>query len=116
MSESLLADLSRAFATSVSEVCEAIKDKSVIANELLRSSLEMYANIRCSASSYNMNDFISTLKLALKGYHETELLLLLLPKSMVLTNEQYVRLNSECAKIGKLLESSINSAIESVKK
>ena len=115
MADNLLTDLSRHFATAVSEVCETLKDRSVIASELLRSSLEMYAHIRCSNSSYNMTDFISTLKLALKGYHETELLLLLLPRNQILSNEQYVKLNSECAKIGNLLKTSIDSALESVK-
>ena len=115
MADNLLTELSRNFATAVSEVCETLKDRSVIAGELLRSSLEMYANIRCSASSYNMSDFISTLKLALKGYHETELLLLLLPRNQVISNEQYIKLNSECAKIGDLLKTSIDSALESAK-
>ena len=110
MSENLVLDLSMQFAIDVVNLCETLKGKSVLTNQLLRSGTSIGANIHEANYASSKADFIAKMQIALKECYETEYWLELFVKTAIISEEVYKKLKNDCGKIRKLLISSINTA------
>ena len=110
MSENLVLDLSMQFAIDIVNLCEALKGKNALVNQLLRSGTSIGANIHEANHASSRADFIAKMQIALKECYETEYWLELFVKTNILSDEQYKSLKNSCGKIRKLLIASINTA------
>ena len=110
MSENLVLDLSMQFAIDVVNLCETLKGKNSLTNQLLRSGTSIGANIHEANYASSKADFIAKMQIALKECYETEYWLELFVKTNILSEEQYKSLKNSCGKIRKLLIASINTA------
>ena len=110
MSENLVLDLSMQFAIDIVNLCESLKGKNALTNQLLRSGTSIGANIHEANYASSRADFIAKMQIALKECYETEYWLELFVKTNIITEEQYKALKNACGKIRKLLISSINTA------
>ena len=98
------------FSIKIVKLCDGIKGKSAIVNQLLRSGTSIGANIHEANYASSRADFIAKMQIALKECYETEYWLSLFAKTDIITQEQYKILKTDCGKIRKLLISSINTA------
>ena len=98
------------FSVSIVNLCDDIKGKSAIVNQLLRSGTSIGANIHEANYASSRADFIAKMQIALKECYETEYWLELFVKTNILSNEQYKSMKNSCGKIRKLLIASINTA------
>ena len=110
MSKNLVLDLSMNFAVEIVNLCEAIKGKSALTNQLLRSGTSIGANIHEANYASSKADFIAKLQIALKECHETEYWLKLFVKTNIINESIYSKLSGDSGKIRRLLISSINTA------
>ena len=110
MTKNIIADLSMDFSVEIVTMCDGIKGKSSIVNQLLRSGTSIGANIHEANYASSRADFIAKMQIALKECHETGYWLELFFRSRMITEEQYKKSKSSCGKIRKLLISSINTA------
>ena len=110
MSDNLILDLSMQFAIDIVNLCDSLKGKSVLTNQLLRSGTSIGANIHEANYASSRADFIAKMQIALKECYETEYWLELFVKTNIITEEQYKALKNACGKIRKLLIASINTA------
>ena len=110
MSENLVLDLSMQFAIDIVNLCETLKGKNSLTNQLLRSGTSIRANIHEANYASGKADFIAKMQIALKECYETEYWLELFVKTNILSEEQYKSLKNSCGKIRKLLIASINTA------
>jgi len=110
MTNNIIVDLSLDFSISIVNLCDGIKGKSAIVNQLLRSGTSIGANIHEANYASSRADFISKMQIALKECYETEYWLELFFKTNTITEEQYKALKNNCGKIKKLLIASINTA------
>ena len=110
MKDNILVDLSMDFSVKIVNLCDSIKGKSVLTNQLLRSATSVGANIHEANYAQSKPDFISKLQIALKECYETEYWLKLFEKTNIITDVVYKELKNECGKIRKILISSINTA------
>ena len=110
MAESKLRELSMDFSVSIVNLCDSIKGKSAIVNQLLRSGTSIGANIHEANYANSRADFIAKMQILLKECYETEYWLELFVKTNIISEEQYKVLKNTCGKIRKLLIASINTA------
>ena len=110
MTNNILIDLSMNFAVEIVNLCESMKGKSALTNQLLRSGTSIGANIHEANYASSRADFIAKMQIALKECYETEYWLELFVKTNIILDEQYRNLKNSCGKIRKLLISSINTA------
>ena len=110
MTNNIIVDLSMDFAVSIVTLCDGIKGKSAIVNQLLRSGTSIGANIHEANYASSRADFIAKMQIALKECYETEYWLELFVRTRMITEAQYKNLKSNCGKIRKLLIASINTA------
>ena len=110
MTNNIIVDLSMDFSIAIVTLCDAIKGKSAITNQLLRSGTSIGANIHEANYASSRADFIAKMQIALKECYETEYWLELFVKTNILSDEQYKSLKNSCGKIRKLLIASINTA------
>ena len=110
MSENIVLTLSMEFSVNVVMLCEGLKGRSVLTNQLLRSGTSIGANIHEANYASSRADFIAKMQIALKECYETEYWLELFFKTEIVSEEQYKVLKNGCGKIRKLLISSINTA------
>ena len=110
MTNNIIVDLSMDFSVSIVTLCDSIKGKSAIVNQLLRSGTSIGANIHEANYASSRADFISKMQIALKECYETEYWLELFVKTNLIVEENYKRLKNDCGKIRKLLITSINTA------
>ena len=110
MTNNIIVDLSMNFSVSIVNLCDSIKGKSAIVNQLLRSGTSIGANIHEANYASSRADFIAKMQIALKVCYETEYWLGLFEKTNIITNDQFKTLKNNCGKIRKLLISSINTA------
>ena len=110
MSDNLILDLSMQFAIDVVNLCESLKGKNSLTNQLLRSGTSIGANIHEGNYASSKSDFIAKFQIALKECYETEYWLELFVKTNIIAEEQYKAMKSNCGKIRKLLIASINTA------
>lgn len=110
MTDNILIDLSMDFSVKIVKLCETIKGKSILTNQVLRSGTSIGANIHEANYAHSRADFISKMQIALKECYESEYWLKLFVKTDIITNETYNWLRNDCGKIRKILISSINTA------
>ena len=110
MTKNIIVDLSMDFSIAIVNLCDNIKEKSAIINQLLRSGTSIGANIHEANYASSRADFIAKMQIALKECYETEYWLELFVKTNIITEEAYKHLKNHCGKIRKLLIASINTA------
>ena len=110
MSENLVLDLSMQFAVDIVNLCDSLKGKSVLTNQLLRSGTSIGANIHEANYASSKADFIAKMQIALKECHETEYWLKLFVKTRYISEEAYTKLSGDFGKIRRILIASINTA------
>ena len=112
MSNNILVDMSMDFAVNIVTLCDGIKGRSSIVNQLLRSGTSIGANIHEANDAQSKADFVSKLQIALKECYESEYWLELFAKTAVISQEQYAKMKNDCGKIRRVLISSINTTKE----
>ena len=110
MTNNILIDLSTSFAINIINLCDRIKGKSILTNQLLRSGTSIGANIHEANYASSKADFISKLQISLKECHETEYWLKLFVSTNLINKEEYSKFTNDSGKIRRLLISSINTA------
>ena len=110
MTDNILVDLSMDFSVEIVGLCESIKGKSVLTNQILRSGTSIGANIHEANYAHSRADFISKMQIALKECYETEYWLNLFTRTNIITDDTYKKAQKDCGKIRKILISSINTA------
>jgi len=110
MTDNILVELSMDFSVKIVNLCDSIKGKSVLTNQLLRSATSIGANVHEANYAQSRPDFISKMQIALKECYETEYWLKLFVKTGIISEETYNKLKGCCGKIRKILISSINTA------
>ena len=110
MSENLVLDLSMQLAIDIVTLCEKLKGKNSLNNQLLRAGTSIGANIHEANYASSRADFIAKMQIALKECYETEYWLELFVKTNIITDEQYKKCKNDCGKIRKLLIASLNTA------
>ena len=112
MSKNILVDLSMDFSVEIFNVCEGIKGRSALTNQILRSGTSIGANIHEANYAQSKADFVSKLQIALKECYETEYWLELFMKTHLIDREVYAKLKNDCGRIRRILISSINTTKE----
>ena len=110
MTDNILIELSMNFAVEIVNLCENIKGKSALTNQLLRSGTSIGANIHEANYASSKADFIAKMQIALKECHETEYWLKLFVKTGIISESTYSKLSGDSGKIRRILISSINTA------
>ena len=114
MSENLVLDLSMQFAIDIVNLCEILKGKNSLTNQLLRSGTSIGANIHEANYAHSKADFVAKFQIALKECYETEYWLELFVKSELLDREIAKDLYNQCGTIRRILIASINTAKENI--
>ena len=110
MSDNLVLDLSMQFAIDVVNLCESLKGKNSLTNQLLRSGTSIGANIHEGNYASSKADFVAKFQIALKEYYETEYWLKLFAKTNIISEQVYNKLINDSGKIRRILIASINTA------
>ncbi|MBO5048684.1 MAG: four helix bundle protein [Clostridia bacterium] len=112
MSENLVLDLSMQFAIDIVNLCEALKGKNSLINQLLRSGTSIGANIHEANYASSRADFVAKMQIALRECHETEYWLKLFVKTNIISENIYAKLSNDSGKIRRILIASINTTKE----
>ena len=112
MSKNILVDLSMVFSVDIVNMCDNIKGKSALTNQILRSGTSIGANIHEANYAQSKADFVSKLQIALKECYESEYWLELFVKTNMIDAELYSKLKNDCGKIRRILISAINTTKE----
>ena len=110
MSDNLVLDLSMQFAIDVVNLCESLKGKNSLTNQLLRSGTSIGANIHEGNYASSKADFVAKFQIALKECYETEYWLKLFAKTNIIDEQIYNKLINDSGRIRRILISSINTA------
>ena len=110
MSENLVLDLSMQFAIDIVNLCESLKGRNSLTNQLLRSGTSIGANIHEGNYASSKADFIAKFQIALKECYETEYWLKLFAKTNIISEQIYNKLINDSGRIRRILISSINTA------
>lgn len=112
MREEKLAERSMEFAVQIIELTKELRTKKeyIIANQVGRSGTSIGANIREAHYAQSRDDFISKLEIALKEANETGYWLELLVRTKYISEQQYRRLDAQCAELRVLLVASCRTA------
>ena len=110
MSDNLVLDLSMQFAIDIVNLCESLKGKNSLINQLLRSGTSIGANIHEGNYASSKADFIAKFQIALKECYETEYWLKLFAKTNIISEQVYNKMINDSGKIRRILISSINTA------
>lgn len=115
MAESRLRDLSMDFSVEILRICDGIKGRSSIVNQLERLATSIGANIHEANYAQSKADFVAKLQIALKECYETEYWLELFVKSDLLDRDIAMKVYTDCGTIRRMLISSVNTAKENSK-
>ena len=113
MPENLLVDLSKDFAVSIINACEAIRSQgkaTAVISQLLRCGTSIGANIHEGNYASSKADFINKFQIALKECYETDYWLEVFSKAEMIEKGEYISLVAQCSRIRRLLISSITTA------
>jgi len=112
MSNNILVDYSMDFAVFVVNVCDGIKGRSALTNQLLRSGTSIGANIHEANYAHSKADFVTKLQIALKECYESEYWLELFSKTNIISSDIYAKAKNDCGRIRRTLIASINTTKE----
>ena len=110
MSDNLVLDLSMQFAIDIVNLCESLKGRNSLTNQLLRSGTSIGANIHEGNYASSKADFVAKFQIALKECYETEYWLKLFAKTNIISEQVYNKLINDSGRIRRILISSINTA------
>ena len=110
MSDNLVLDLSMQFAIDIVNLCDGLKGRSTLTNQLLRSGTSIGANVHEGQYASSKADFIAKFQIALKECHETEYWLKLFVKTNIIDTTAFNKLSNDSGRIRRILISSINTA------
>ena len=113
MKDSELRTRAKALALHIIAVCDAVdtrKGRSVLVNQIIRSSTSVGANIQEANYASSKADFINKFHIALKECAETEYWIELLAGSHCIDNEVAEQLLQECGIVRRMLSKSITTA------
>ncbi len=110
MTNNIIVDLSMEFSINIVNLCETIKGKVVLINQILRSGTSIGANVHEANYAHSRADFIAKMQIALKECYETEYWLKLFVKTNIIGEDVYKKMQNDCGKIRRLLIASINTA------
>ena len=114
MTDNILVDLSMDFAVKIVHLCDTLKGKNALTNQLLRSGTSIGANIHEANYASSRADFVAKLQISLKECYETEYWLKLFVKTNMIDESTYTNLSNAAGKIRRILISSINTAKSSL--
>ena len=109
MSDNILLDLSMEFSVEIVKLCESLKGKFVLKNQLLRSGTSIGANVHEANYAQSKADFAAKLQIALKECHETEYWLNLFVKTDIISEATFSKLANTAGRIRRILISSITT-------
>ena len=109
MSKNILVDLSMDFSVDIVNMCDNIKGKSALTNQILRSGTSIGANIHEANYAQSKADFISKLQIALKECYETEYWLELFVKANIAKEQEVKNLLHDCGELRRILVASITT-------
>ena len=112
MSNNILVDYSMDFSVDIVNLCDGIKGKAALTNQLLRSGTSIGANIHEANYAQSKADFVSKLQIALKECYESEYWLELFSKTNMISGDIYSKMKNDCGRIRRMLISSINTTKE----
>ena len=112
MSNNILVDYSMDFSVFIVNICDAIKGKSALTNQLLRSGTSIGANIHEANYAQSKADFVHKLQIALKECYESAYWLELFARTNMISQEVYAKAKNDCGKIRRMLIASINTTKE----
>ena len=112
MSSNILVDYSMEFSVSIVNICDGIKGKASLTNQLLRSGTSIGANIHEANYAQSKADFVSKLQIALKECYESEYWLELFSRTDMISADIYAKMKNDCGKIRRMLIASINTTKE----
>ena len=113
----LIVDKSMGFAVRIVNLYKYLtKEKSeyVLSKQLLRSGTSIGANVHEANYASSKSDFVNKFQIALKECYETDYWLDIFHDSMIVSDDEYSEMISQCSKIRKLLIASINTAKKSL--
>ncbi len=110
MSENSIKELAVELTVEVTELCSAIKGKSIYTNQLMRSCSSIGANAHEATYAQSRADFINKLEVSLKECYETEYWLEILFRTKSIYEIQYKSLLNKCGSIRRKLIASITTA------
>ena len=103
------------FAIQISDLCDHIKGCSVYANQIIRSSSSIGANIHEAKYAQSKADFVNKLEIALKESNEASYWLKLMFETKRIDNVTYQYTEKLCGNIRRLLIASCKTAKENTK-
>ena len=109
MSENKLADLSMDYAVNIVKLCDSIKGRYTLTNQLIRSGTSVGANIHEANYAHGRADFAAKMHIALKECYESEYWIELLFRTDVITKEQFECMKNQSGPIRRMLIASINT-------
>ena len=115
MTNNIIVDLSMDFSVSIVNLCDGIKGKSAIVNQLLRAGTSIGANIHEAQYAQGKRDFISKLEIALKEASETGYWLELLYRTKYIDEQTFKTLSAKCTSLRAMLIASCRTAKENTK-
>ena len=98
------------FAIQISDLCDEIKSCAVYANQIVRSSSSIGANIHEAKYAQSKADFINKLEISLKECSETEYWLELIFRKGKIDESVYKDLRNRCGSIRRRLIASVTTA------
>ena len=113
MPENKLVDLSMDFAVEIVKLCEGLKCKASLIDQLLRSGTSIGANIHEANYAHSKPDFTAKLQIALKECYETEYWLDLFLKTDKLPQGTAADMKNKCGTIRRIIIASINTTKQS---
>lgn len=114
MSQSIIADKSKAFALDIIVLYKLLteeKKEYVLSKQLLRSGTSIGANVREGVRGQSKADFISKMSIALKEADETMYWLELLNESGYIDDILFIDISSKCNELIKILVSITKTAL-----
>lgn len=107
--ESILANLSFEFAVDVIKLCDNIKNRPILKNQLIKSATSIGANIREANYAYSRAEFAAKLQIALKECNESQYWIELMAATDGMSKEQATLLLNSCGTIRYKLIRSLNT-------
>ncbi|MBQ8202765.1 MAG: four helix bundle protein [Clostridia bacterium] len=117
MKDSELRNRAKALALHIISVCDNVdtrKGRSVLVNQIVRSSTSIGANIHEANYAVSRADFINKFHIALKECSETEYWIEMLLGSRTIDEKSAKELLQECGIIRRILVKSITTAKKNV--
>ncbi len=110
MDNKTIKELAVELIVETTEICDAIKGRSVFVNQLLRSCSSIGANSHEAKYAQSKADFINKMEIALKECYETEYWLEILYKISAIDENTYKNLSNKSGSIRRKLIASITTA------